>query len=511
MKHEAVIILDLGGGQSQALARRVRSTNVYCEVLPYTTSPNLIRDKNPKGIIISGTTLDESIATRPKLDEEIYRLGLPILAIDYGTQVLLEHFKGQVKSVDQDMTASLDIGFVSNSPLYHGLSTKDIRLDGQLRAISQLASGFRSIAKVSSNNDILAIENEEEQLYGFMLDHQAFFTQWGMTILKNFLYHICNCSGDWKMQDYAETTIKSLREQIGDRKVLCALSGGVDSSVAALLIHKAVGKQLVCIFVDHGLMRKGEPDQVEEVFGNKFDLNLIRVNAQDRFLNKLKGIEDPERKRKIIGEEFIRVFEEEAKKIGSVDFLVQGTIYPDIIESGVGGSMIKSHHNVGGLPDHVDFKEIIEPLRDLFKDEVRQVGEILGIPRDLVWRQPFPGPGLAIRVIGDITQERLDILREADAIYREEIARAGLDKEIWQYFTVLTNMRSVGVTKSKRTYDYTIALRGVTSIDGMTADWARIPFDVLDRISKRITSEVGQVNRVVYDITSKPPATIEWE
>jgi GMP synthase (glutamine-hydrolysing) len=356
------------------------------------------------------------------------------------------------------------------------------------------------------------MENVTKKLYGVQFHPEVEHTPRGRDILNNFLFNICKCSADWKMSSYAEESIKALREKIGSQKVLCALSGGVDSSVAAVLIHKAVGKQLTCIFVDHGFLRKNEGDQVEEVFKKQFDINLIRVNAHDRFLDKLKEVSDPETKRKIIGEEFIRVFEDEAKKIGRVDFLVQGTIYPDVIESGVGdAAVIKSHHNVGGLPDYVDFKEIIEPLRNLFKDEVRKMGIELGIPENLVWRQPFPGPGLAIRIIGDITPEKLEILRDSDHIFREEIANAGLDRKINQYFTVLTGMRSVGVMGDERTYDYTLALRAVTTTDFMTADWARIPFDLLEKISNRIVNEVKHINRIVYDITSKPPSTIEWE
>lgn len=511
MENEKIIVLDFGGQYNQLIARRVRELNVYAEVLPYNVSMERIKALNPKGIIFTGgpaSVLDEDA---PFCDKEIFELNVPILGICYGMQMTAQLLGGEVKRAENREYGKVISSF-EQSKLFEGINGENQVWMSHTYYVSNVPTGFKTIA-TSENCSCVAMECEEKNIYSVQFHPEVMHTLNGQKILKNFLFKVCNCNGDWRMDAFAENTIKSIKEKVGDGKVLCALSGGVDSSVAATIIHKAVGKQLTCIFVDHGLLRKDEGDEVERVFKERFDMNIVRVNAQDRFLEKLKGVSDPETKRKIIGAEFINVFEEEAKKIGKVDFLVQGTIYPDVIESGgiKGSAVIKSHHNVGGLPEHVDFKEIIEPLRMLFKDEVRVLGEELGIPHDLVWRQPFPGPGLAIRIIGDITEDKVKILQDADFIYRDEIKKAGLQEKIWQYFAVLTGMRSVGVMGDERTYDYTIALRGVTSVDGMTADWARIPYDVLEKISTRIVNEVGHINRVVYDITSKPPATIEWE
>jgi GMP synthase (glutamine-hydrolysing) len=511
LNNEMVLVIDFGGQYNQLIARRVREANVYCEVIPYSASIERIKSYNPKGIIFTGgpnSVLDEGA---PKCDAAVFELGVPVLGICYGMQLMSVMLGGSVAAASQREYGKVEISVDKTQPLFENVEESTTCWMSHTYYVDTPPQGFVVTAK-SSNCPVGAMQHIEKNFYAVQFHPEVMHTPRGKDILRNFLYNICGCKGDWKMSAFVENSVKAIREKVGDKKVLCALSGGVDSSVAAVLISKAIGKQLTCIFVDHGLLRKYEGDQVEEVFRRQYDINLVRVNCEDRFLQKLAGVSDPERKRKIIGEEFIRVFEDEAKKIGKVDFLVQGTIYPDVIESGLGdAAVIKSHHNVGGLPDHVDFKEIIEPLRNLFKDEVRKAGEEMDMPEDLVWRQPFPGPGLAIRIIGDLTKEKLDTLRDTDYIFREEIKAAGLGREINQYFTVLTNMRSVGVMGDERTYDYTLALRAVTTTDFMTADWARIPYDILEKISNRIVNEVKSINRVVYDITSKPPATIEWE
>ena len=507
-----IIVLDFGGQYNQLIARRVRESHVYCEVKSYKMPLEELKALNPKGIIFTGGPNSVYDEKSPHIAKEIFDWGIPILGICYGCQLMAYTLGGKVETAaSQSEYGKTEVIINSESKLFKNVEPEQICWMSHTDYISEVPEGF-VVTSTTLACPTGSMEDASRKLYGVQFHPEVNHTPNGKDMLRNFLFEVCECEPDWVMSRYIDDQIKKIREQVGDGKALCALSGGVDSSVVAALMSKAIGKQLTCVFVDHGLMRKNEGDEVEAVFSEMFDANFVRVNAQERFLDKLAGVSDPERKRKIIGEEFIRVFEDEAKKIGKVDFLVQGTIYPDVIESGLGDSaVIKSHHNVGGLPSVVDFKELIEPLRLLFKDEVRQMGMELGLPDTLVWRQPFPGPGLAIRVIGEVTEDKLEILRDADAIFREEIAKAGLDRSINQYFAVLTNMRSVGVMGDGRTYDYTLALRGVETSDFMTADWARIPYEVLDKVSVRIVNEVKHINRIVYDITSKPPATIEWE
>ena len=510
---ETILVLDFGGQYNQLIARRVRECNVYCEVKPCTMPISEIKAMSPIGIIFTGGPSSVYAPDSPQVDPEVFRLGVPILGICYGCQLIAHHLGGRVAPAS-DATAReygrTETYYDTSCALFDGLPEKGISWMSHGDYMERVPEGF-SLTAHSDGCPNVAIADERRGFFGVQFHPEVNHTKNGLKMIRNFLYKVCNAKGDWTMGDYCKTAVAALREKIGSGRVLLALSGGVDSSVAAALLAEAVGRQLTCVFVDHGLMRLNEGDEVEEAF-RLWDINFVRVDAEERFLQRLAGVAEPERKRKIIGEEFIRVFEEEARKIGAVDFLAQGTIYPDVIESGLGNAAtIKSHHNVGGLPDYVDFKEIVEPLRMLFKDEVRALGRELGLPEYLVARQPFPGPGLAIRVIGDITREKLDILRKADWVFRDELHREGADAQLSQYFAVLTGMRSVGVMGDGRTYDYTLALRAVETSDFMTADWARIPYDVLDRISVRIVNEVGNINRIVYDITSKPPATIEWE
>ena len=511
MNHQLCLILNFGGQYNQLIARRVRECGVYCEVISRKTPIEEIKKRKPTGIIFTGGPNSVYAENAPRIDKEIFELGIPVLGICYGCQLMAFTLGGTVSTAEMREYGKTETNYNVQSKLFNDLPEKGISWMSHTDYISKLPDGFKASA-YSDSCPAAAIENEDKKLYGIQFHPEVNHTENGVAMLRNFLYNVCGFTGDWSMENYVKTAIADIRAKVGDKKVLLALSGGVDSSVAAALLSKAVGKQVTSIFVDHGFLRKNEGDEVEKAFAD-WDINFVRVDASKYFIEKLKGVSDPEQKRKIIGAEFINVFEKEAKKIGIVDYLVQGTIYPDVIESGDDdeAAVIKSHHNVGGLPDHVDFKEIIEPLRLLFKDEVRKLGTELGLPYELVSRQPFPGPGLAIRIIGDLDENKVKILQEADYIFREEIAKAGLDKDIHQYFAVLTNTRTVGVMGDARTYDYVLALRGVTTTDFMTADFAKIPYDILEKISARIVNEVKNVNRIVYDITTKPPASIEWE
>ena len=512
-QNEKVLVVDFGGQYNQLVARRVRECNVYCEIVSYRVGLDAIRAQNPKGIIFTGGPNSVYVDGAPTIDPAIFDLGIPVLGLCYGFQLMTHLLGGHVCKAPEREYGKTLVHVDTKSKVFENVSPETICWMSHNDYAETAPTGF-TISAYTDNCPVAAIELPEKNLYGFQFHPEVLHTPEGKTMLHNFVYNVCGCKGDWKMGSFVETSVKALREKIGDGKVLCALSGGVDSSVAAAMLSKAVGKQLTCVFVDHGLLRKNEMEEVCEVFGpnGQFELNFVCVNARQRFYDKLAGVSEPEKKRKIIGEEFIRVFEEEAKKIGAVDFLAQGTIYPDVVESGLGGesTVIKSHHNVGGLPDYVDFKEIVEPLRDLFKDETRQAGRELGLPEYLVSRQPFPGPGLAIRIIGEVTPDKVKMVQEADAIWREEIAKAGLDKSISQYYAALTNMRSVGVMGDERTYDYAVALRAVTTTDFMTAEAAEIPWGLLQTVTSRIVNEVQHVNRVLYDCTGKPPATIEF-
>ncbi|MBN3553042.1 glutamine-hydrolyzing GMP synthase [Fictibacillus nanhaiensis] len=507
---EMIVVLDFGGQYNQLIARRIRDLGVYSELHPHTTTAEDIKKMNPKGIIFSGGPNSVYAEGAPACDPAIFDLDIPVLGICYGMQLMSYHFGGKVERASHREYGKAEITVTNMNKLYENLPEQQVVWMSHSDLVVAPPEGFVTDA-TSLSCPVAAMSDVSRKLYGVQFHPEVRHSEYGIEFLDNFVKSVCECEGNWTMENWIEDEIQKIRDVVGDKKVICAMSGGVDSSVVAVLVHKAIGDQLTCIFVDHGLLRKDEADQVMKTFSEGFNINIIKVDAKDRFLSKLEGVSDPEKKRKIIGNEFIYVFDEEASNLQGIEFLAQGTLYTDIVESGTATAQtIKSHHNVGGLPEDMQFK-LIEPLNTLFKDEVRKVGTELGIPEHIVWRQPFPGPGLGIRVLGAITEEKLEIVRESDFILREEIAKAGLEREVWQYFTVLPDIRSVGVMGDARTYDYTIGIRAVTSIDGMTSDWARIPWDVLEKISTRIVNEVDHINRVVYDITSKPPATIEWE
>lgn len=508
--NEIIVVLDFGGQYNQLIARRIRDLGVYSELLPYNTSAEKLKQIQPKGIVFSGGPASVYGENSPVVDPAIYDLGVPILGICYGMQLMAHQLEGKVERASKREYGKAEVDFADHCKLVKGLDKQQTVWMSHSDLVVEPPAGFVVDAS-TEHAPVAAMSHPDKNMFAVQFHPEVRHSVYGNDMIHNFLYHVCGCQGDWSMESFIEDTIRDIRNQVGDKKVLCALSGGVDSSVVAMLIHKAIGDQLTCMFIDHGLLRKGEAEGVMETFVGKFDMKVVKIDARERFMGKLAGVDDPEQKRKIIGNEFIRVFEEESAQFDDFAFLAQGTLYTDIVESGTATAhTIKSHHNVGGLPEDMKF-ELVEPLKALFKDEVRKVGEECGLPAEIVWRQPFPGPGLAIRVLGEVTEEKLTIVRESDAILREEIAKAGLDREIWQYFTALPNMKSVGVMGDARTYSYTVGIRAVTSIDGMTADWARIPWDVLEKISVRIVNEVDNVNRIVYDVTSKPPATIEWE
>ncbi|MCR8660118.1 glutamine-hydrolyzing GMP synthase [Paenibacillus endoradicis] len=509
-QNEIIVVLDFGGQYNQLIARRIRDLGVYSELLPYNTSAERIREINPKGIVFSGGPASVYEENSPLVDPAVYDLNIPIFGICYGMQMISHQLNGKVERAGKREYGKADVQFIEGSTIATGLESSQTVWMSHSDLVIEPPTGFKVDAS-TEHAPIAAMSNDERKIFAVQFHPEVRHSIQGNEMIHNFLYNVCKVEGNWTMESFIEDTIADIRKQVGKEKVLCALSGGVDSSVVAILLHKAIGDQLTCMFIDHGLLRKDEAEGVMETFVGKFDMKVVKIDAQERFLSKLKGVDDPEQKRKIIGNEFIYVFQEESDKFDDFKYLAQGTLYTDIVESGTATAQtIKSHHNVGGLPDDIKF-ELVEPLKALFKDEVRKVGEECGLPSEIVWRQPFPGPGLAIRVLGEVTEDKLKIVRDSDAILREEIIKAGLDREIWQYFTALPNMKSVGVMGDARTYSYTVGIRAVTSIDGMTADWARIPWDILEKISVRIVNEVDNVNRIVYDVTSKPPATIEWE